>query len=156
MSAETAEEKNVATNRKARFDYFVLESCEAGIALKGTEVKSLREGNASFQDCYANIKNGEIWLIGLHISPFEKGNINNHDPKRDRKLLLHKQEIRRLFVKISEKGLTLVPLRIYFKNNIAKIELGVARGKKQYDKRETIAKRDVERDLQRRMHRSPV
>lgn len=156
MSTETAEEKNVATNRKARHEYFILESCEAGIALKGTEVKSLREGNASFQDCYANIKNGEVWLIGMHISPFEKGNINNHDPKRDRKLLLHKQEIRRLHAKISEKGLTLVPLRIYFKSNIAKIELGVARGKKLYDKREALAKRDVERDLQRRMHRSPV
>ncbi len=156
MSPEIAEEKNVATNRKARHEYFILESCEAGIALRGTEVKSLRDGNASFQDCYANIKNGEVWLIGMHISPFEKGNINNHDPKRDRKLLLHKQEIRRLFAKISEKGLTLVPLRIYFKNNIAKIELGVARGKKLYDKRESIAKRDVERDLQRRMHRSHV
>jgi len=153
MTEETQKEKIVATNRKAFHDYFIVETYEVGIALKGTEVKSLRAGNASFQDCYANIKNGEVWLIGMHISPFEKGNINNHDPKRDRKLLLHKQEIRRLYGKISEKGLTLVPLKIYFKNNIAKVELGLARGKKLFDKREAIAKRDVEREMRRNIRR---
>ena len=153
MTEETQKEKIVATNRKAFHDYFIVETYEVGIALKGTEVKSLRAGNASFQDCYANIKNGEVWLIGMHISPFEKGNINNHDPKRDRKLLLHKQEIRRLYGKISEKGLTLVPLKIYFKKNIAKVELGLARGKKLFDKREAIAKRDVEREMRRNIRR---
>ena len=119
MTAEASKDKIVITNRRALHDYFVVETYEAGIALKGTEVKSLRQGNASLQDSYATIRNGEVWLSGMHINPFEKGNINNHDPKRDRKLLMHKQEIRRLVGKLSEKGLTLVPLRIYFKKNIA-------------------------------------
>ena len=149
MTTETAKEKVVVTNRKALHDYFIIETCEAGIALKGTEVKSLRQGSANLQDGYALLRNGEIWLVGMHISPFEKGNINNHDPKRDRKLLLHKQEIRRLDGKISAKGLTLVPLKVYFKNNIVKIELGLAQGKKSYDKREAIKKREVERQLHR-------
>jgi len=149
MASETVTEKNVVTNRKAFHDYFILETYEAGIALKGTEVKSLRQGNANLQDSYAAIKNGEVWLHNMHISPFEKGNINNHEPKRDRKLLLHKQEIRRLIGKVSEKGLTLVPLRIYFKNKVAKVELGLAKGKKQYDKREAIARRDAERQVRR-------
>jgi SsrA-binding protein len=149
MASETVTEKNVVTNRKAFHDYFILETYEAGIALKGTEVKSLRQGNANLQDSYAAIKNGEVWLHNMHISPFEKGNINNHEPKRDRKLLLHKQEIRRLVGKVSEKGLTLVPLRIYFKNKVAKVELGLAKGKKQYDKREAIARRDAERQVRR-------
>jgi len=150
MTRESSEEeKVVVTNRKALHDYFVLDRFEAGIALKGTEVKSLRQGGANLQDGYAVIRNGEVWLIGMHISPFEKGNINNHEPKRDRKLLFHKQEIRRLVGKLSEKGLTLIPLRVYFKHNIAKVELGIARGKKSYDKREAIAKREVERQLRR-------
>jgi len=144
-----AEEKTVVTNRKALHDYFIIDRFEAGIALKGTEVKSLRQSNANLQDGYALIRNGEIWLIGMHVSPFEKGNINNHDPKRDRKLLLHKQEIRRLIGRIAEKGLTLVPLRVYFKNNIVKIELGIARGKKSYDKREAIKERETKRQIQR-------
>ena len=148
-SAEETNEKNVVTNRRALHDYFIIDRYEAGIVLKGTEVKSLRAGNATLQDGYAEIRNGEVWLIGMHISPFDKGNINNHDPKRDRKLLMHRQEIRRLHGKLSEKGLTLVPLRVYFKNNIAKLELGVARGKKSYDKRQAIAKREVERQLRR-------
>jgi SsrA-binding protein len=143
------EEKTVVTNRKALHEYFIIDRFEAGIALKGTEVKSLRQSNANLQDGYALIRNGEVWLIGMHISPFEKGNINNHDPKRDRKLLLHKQEIRRLLGKIAEKGLTLVPLRVYFKNNIVKIELGIARGKKSYDKREAIKERETKRQIQR-------
>ena len=149
MTSDTPDEKIVVTNRKALHDYFLIDRLEAGIVLKGTEVKSLRQGSANLQDGYAVIKNGEVWLIGLHISPFEKGNINNHDPKRDRKLLLHKKEIRRVFGKLSEKGLTLVPLKIYFSKNIVKVELAVARGKKSYDKREAIAKRDAERQLRR-------
>ena len=149
MTTETAKEKVVVTNRKALHDYFITETYEAGIALKGTEVKSLRQGSASLQDGYALLKNAEVWLIGMHINPFDKGNINNHDPKRERKLLLHKQEIRRLAAKLSTKGLTLVPLKIYFKNNIVKIELGLAQGKKSYDKREAIKKREIERQLHR-------
>ncbi len=153
MSADEANEKTVATNRKALHEYFILDRYEAGIVLKGTEVKSLRQGSANLQDGYAVIRNGELWLIGMHISPFEKGNINNHDPKRDRKLLMHRQEIRRVVGKISEKGLTLVPLRVYFKKHRAKVELGLARGKKSYDKRAAIAKRDVERQLRREFAR---
>jgi len=149
MTTESSKEETVVTNRKALHEYFIIDRYEAGIALKGTEVKSLRQRSANLQDGYAIIKNGEVWLLGLHISPFEKGNINNHDPKRDRKLLLHKQEIRRLVGKVAEKGLTLVPLRLYFKNNIVKVEIGLARGKKTYDKRESIKKRDVERQLRR-------
>ena len=149
MTTEDSTEKVAVTNRKALHDYFIIDRYETGIVLKGTEVKSLRQGSANLQDGYAAVRNGEVWLVGLHISPFEKGNINNHEPKRDRKLLMHKQEIRRLIGKISEKGLTLVPLRLYFKNSIVKLELGLARGKKSYDKREAIAKRDVERQLRR-------
>ncbi len=141
--------RQVVTNRKALHDYFIIDSYEAGIVLKGTEVKSLRQGSANLQDGYAILRNGELWLLGMHISPFEKGNINNHDPKRDRKLLLHKKEILRLIGNITEKGLTLVPLKVYFKNNIVKIELGLARGKKSYDKREAIKKRDTERQIRR-------
>ena len=149
-----ADEKIVVTNRRALHEYFVLDRVEAGIVLKGTEVKSLRQGSANLQDGYGVVRNGEVWLVGLHISPFEKGNINNHDPKRDRKLLLHKQEIRRLFGKLSEKGLTLVPLRIYFKGNVAKVELGLGLGKKSYDKRQAIAKRDADRQMRRPYARS--
>jgi SsrA-binding protein len=149
MTTESSKEENVVTNRKALHEFFIIDRYETGIVLKGTEVKSLRQRSANLQDGYAIIKNGEVWLLGLHISPFEKGNINNHDPKRDRKLLLHKQEIRRLVGKVAEKGLTLVPLRLYFKKNIVKVEIGLARGKKVYDKREAIKKRDVERQLRR-------
>ena len=156
MSAQTGEVKRVASNRKALHQYFILESFEVGIALKGTEVKSLRQGNANFQDSYAAIKKGEVWLVGMHISPFDKGNINNHDPLRERRLLLHKREIRRLVGRTAEKGLTLVPLNIYFKNNIAKIELGLARGKKLYDKREAIAERDAAREVRRSFRRTSV
>jgi SsrA-binding protein len=153
MSTPAPAERVVVSNRKALHDYFIIDRYEAGIALRGTEVKSLRAGSANLQDGYAIVRNGEVWLVGMHISPFEKGNINNHEPKRDRKLLLHKQEIRRLVGKISEQGLTLVPLKVYFKKNIAKVELGIARGKKSYDKREAIAKRDVERQLRRQYAR---
>jgi len=154
MTTEDTKEKVVVTNRKALHDYFIIDRYEAGLVLKGTEVKALRTGSANLQDGYALIRNGEVWLIGMHISPFERGNINNHDPKRDRKLLMHKSEIRRLVGKTSEKGLTLVPLKVYFKDNVAKVELGLARGKKSYDKREAIAKRDVERQMRREYARS--
>jgi SsrA-binding protein len=149
MTTQDVEERIVSTNRKALHDYFIIEKIEAGIALKGTEVKSLRLSDANMQDSYATIKNGELWLIGMHISPFEKGNINNHDPRRERKLLLHKKEILRLFGKIKQKGFTLIPLNIYFKSNRAKVTLALATGKKLYDKREAIAKREIERELQR-------
>jgi SsrA-binding protein len=153
VADKSSEEKVVVTNRKALHDYFILDRFEAGIVLKGTEVKSLRQGGANLQDGWAEIRNGEVWLIGMHVSPFEKGNINNHDPRRDRKLLVHKQEIRRLTGRVSEKGLTLVPLRVYFKNNIAKVEIGIVRGKKSYDKRQAIAKREMERQLRREYSR---
>jgi SsrA-binding protein len=149
MTREEVEEKNVVNNRRARHEYFILESHEAGIALKGTEVKSLRAGSANLQDGHVMVRRGELWLVGMHVNPFEKGNINNHDPLRDRKLLLHRNEIRKLTAKLQEKGLALIPLRVYFKKNIAKVEIGLCRGKKSYDKRETIKKRDVERQLQR-------
>ncbi|HMD14295.1 MAG TPA: SsrA-binding protein SmpB [Bacteroidota bacterium] len=149
MTTEDSTERAIVTNRKALHDYFILERFETGIVLKGTEVKSLRQGSANLQDGYAMVRNGEVWLIGLHISPFEKGNINNHDPKRERKLLMHRKEIRKVIGKTSDKGTTLVPLRLYFKNNIVKLELGLARGKQLHDKREAIAKREMERQLRR-------
>ena len=142
-------EKIVATNRKARHDYEIIESLEAGIVLQGTEVKSLRAGKANLKDGYAALKDGEVFLYNVHISPYEHGNIYNHEPTRMRKLLLHKGEIRRLIGKVQERGMTLVPLRLYFKNGRAKVELGLARGKKLYDRRRDIAQRDAERELRR-------
>lgn len=137
------------TNRKARHDYFILQTFESGIVLTGTEVKSLRKGNANLQDSYAELRNGEVWLEGMHISPYEQGSIYNHEPRRKRKLLLQKKEIRKLIGTLKEKGLTLIPLSVYFKGPYAKVELALARGKKSYDKREAIAKRDAERDIAR-------
>lgn len=151
--AET-EQRLIVSNRKARHDYQILEVLEAGIVLKGTEVKSLRKRTANLQDSYAIFKNGELWLLGLHISPYEQGNINNHDPVRTRKLLIQKKEMRKLFSKISEHGLSLVPLSMYFKGPYAKVELAIARGKKSYDKREAIAKRDAQRAISRTLRRS--
>jgi SsrA-binding protein len=148
---DNKEEHNIVVNRKARHDFEILETYETGIALVGTEVKALRVGKANLKDSYAGLKDGEVWLFGVHISPYSHGNIFNHSPERDRKLLLHRREIRRLIGKTKETGLTLVPLRMYFKHGKAKVELGLARGKKQYDKREAIAKRDVERDVKREM-----
>lgn len=144
-------EKIITTNRKARHDYFIVESMEAGIVLQGTEVKSLRLGQANLKDSYAAIRGGEVWLYHLHISPYDHGNIYNHDPVRPRKLLLHRREIKRLIGKVEERGMTLVPLRMYFKNGKAKVELGLARGKRQYDRRQDIARRDTERDVQREL-----
>ena len=142
--------KLIASNRRARHEYTIIETIEAGISLMGTEVKSLREGRANLTDAYAFLAEGEVVLKGLHITPYSHTSQTKLDPRRDRKLLLHKKEIRRLIGKVREKGLTLVPLRLYFNpRGIAKIELGLARGKREYDKRRTIAERDAERDMQR-------
>lgn len=149
--AEVKDQKNITVNRKARHEYTILQTFEAGIVLQGTEVKSLRAGKANLVDSYASIERGEIWLISAHISEYTQGNINNHEPTRSRKLLLNRSEIRKLTSKVNEKGLTLIPLRLYFKNGKVKVELGLAQGKKVYDKRETIAKRDFDREQQRRI-----
>lgn len=148
-----AGEKTVCTNKKARFDYEIDEKYEAGMVLTGTEVKSLRNGKANLKDGYARVIKGEVFLIGCHISPYEMGTHSNHDPERRRKLLLHKQEIKRLTGKTVERGLTLVPLRIYFRNGKAKIELGLGRGKKSYDKRETMRQRTADREMERAIRR---
>jgi len=136
-------------NRKARYEYEILETFEAGLVLKGTEIKSIREGKANIKDSYGIIKNNEAYILNMHISPYEQGNIFNHEETRTRKLLLHKKEILKLKSKLELEGLTLIPLKVYFVKNKAKLELGLARGKKLYDKRETIKKRDVERQLQK-------
>ena len=141
-----AADKVIATNRKAFHDYEILETYEAGIVLRGTEVKSLRESQVNFKDCYAAVDNGEAWLIGCYIAPYHHGTDANHDPERRRKLLLHRREIGRLLGKVAERGLTLIPLRLYFKDGRAKLELGLARGKKLYDKREAIRERDERRN----------
>ena len=141
--------KSIVQNRKARHDFFILSTVEAGIALHGTEVKSLREGRVNLKDSYARMKDGELWLLGMHISPYEKGNINNHDPERDRKLLLHAREIERMRRGIEEKGMTLVPLSLYFKEGRVKVELGLAKGKHEYDKRDDNAEREARREMER-------
>ncbi|MDH7515485.1 MAG: SsrA-binding protein SmpB [Bacteroidota bacterium] len=139
----------IATNRRARHDYHILEIFEVGVVLQGTEVKSVRAGQVSFQDSYATVQGGELFLIHLHISPFEKGNVFNHDPVRTRKLLARKREIRKLSQYSLEKGLTLIPLQLYFKGPYLKIELGVCRGKKLYDKRQSVKEREIQRDIAR-------
>ena len=136
-------------NRKARYDYEIKETYEAGIVLKGTEIKSIRNGNANLKDSYAIIKNNEVFLINMYISPYEQGNINNHEETRTRKLLLNKKEIFKIRDAITIDGYTLIPMKLYFKGNKAKIELGIARGKKSYDKREAIKERDIKRDLEK-------
>ncbi|HSF69685.1 MAG TPA: SsrA-binding protein SmpB [Nitrospira sp.] len=147
---EDIREKPVATNRKAFHDYFIEERYEAGIMLHGTEVKSLREGRVNLQDSYASVRGSEVFLHQCHISPYSHGNIMNHDPTRVRKLLLHTAEIHKLLGKTQQKGLTLIPLRIYFtKRGYAKVELGLAKGKKLYDRRETIKSREAGREVQR-------
>jgi SsrA-binding protein len=137
------------TNKKARRDYHIDDTIEAGLVLRGSEVKSLRDGKASLMDAYARIEGGEAWLSGLHISPYSHTRMEEQDPDRERKLLLHAAEIRRLGVKVQEKGYTLVPLRIYFKHGLAKVELGLGKGKKLYDKREDIKKADARREIER-------
>jgi SsrA-binding protein len=144
-------EKNITVNRKARHEFAILQVYEAGIVLQGTEVKALRAGKANLVDSYATVRDNEVWLISAHISEYSQGNINNHIPTRDRKLLMNRSEIRKLIGKVKEKGLTLVPLRLYFKNGKVKVELALAKGKKEYDKRETIAKRDFQRDQERKI-----
>ncbi len=146
--------KVVAQNRKARHDYFVLDAFECGIVLTGTEIKSVRAGNLNLKDSYASLEGGELWLVGMHISPYEKGTYYNHEPERTRKLLLHRHELLRLRSKIREKGLTLVPLSIYIKDGRrAKVELALARGKTAHDKRDAIADRDAKRDIARAVRR---
>ena len=142
----TDAEKLIASNKKAYHDYFVLQKLEAGIELMGTEVKSLRDGKANLKDSYVIIKGDEAFLFGAHISPYSHGNIQNHEPERTRKLLLHKREIEKLRVQIVEKGLTIVPLRLYFKGNRVKVEIAVVRGKKLFDKRETEKRREADRE----------
>lgn len=139
----------IANNKKAYHDYFIEEKYEAGVSLHGTEVKSLRMGKCSVKESFIRIENGEVYVYGMHISPYEKGNIFNRDPLRPKKLLMHRAEIRKLQGKIAEKGYTLVPLQVYFKNSLVKVEIGLARGKKLYDKRQDIAKKDQRREAER-------
>ena len=153
MKASPDDTRPIAANRKAFHDFFIEDRLEAGIALVGTEVKSLREGRVNLRDAYAEIRGGEVYLVGVHISPYEQGNVWNHDPLRERKLLLHGHEIARLQQKINERGYTLVPTRLYFRGSRVKVELGLARGKKQYDKRADLARRDAERDIERALRR---
>lgn len=141
--------KSIAENRKARHDYFIVDTYEAGVVLLGTEVKALREGRANLKDAYAKVKNGELWVHQLHISPYSHASYDNHDPLRPRKLLLHRDEIKRLVGKVNEAGHTLVPLKLYFKSGKVKLLLALAKGKRQYDKRESIRRREEQRDLDR-------
>ena len=143
--------QTITVNRAARHEYFVLETYEAGIELYGTEIKSIRNGSVNLKESWADIQNGEVFINGMHISPYEKGNIFNKDPFRVRKLLLHKKEINKLSGRIKQDGLTLIPLSLYFKKQYVKVELGLCKGKKLYDKRDTIAKRDAKSDIDRAM-----
>ena len=141
--------KLIANNKKAYHDYFILDTYETGISLAGTEVKSLRMGKCSIKETFVRIENGEVFIYGMHISPYEKGNIFNKDPLRSRKLLLHKYEINKLLGKTKEKGIAIVPLKVYFKGSLVKVEIGLAKGKKLYDKRQDIAKKDQQREASR-------
>ncbi|HDN67900.1 MAG TPA: SsrA-binding protein SmpB [Firmicutes bacterium] len=138
-------------NKKAHHDFFIIESVEAGIVLQGTEIKSIRQGKANLADSFARIENGEVFLYNFHISPYRQGNIYNHNPLRAKKLLLHRSPIKRLIGKVQQRGFTLVPLRVYFKNGRAKVELAVAKGKRSYDKRQDIAKREAQREMEREL-----
>ncbi len=141
-----SENRTITTNRRARYDYEVMETIEAGLVLTGTEIKAIREGRVSLSDSYAKPENGEMWLVNLHIAQYSAGSRDNHDPTRSRKLLMRKDQIRRLTRMVSERGLTLVPLRLYIKKHYAKVELGLARGRKRYDKRRAIVERDREKE----------
>jgi SsrA-binding protein len=141
--------KTVATNRKARHDYLIEETYEAGLVLTGTEIKSVRAGRVSLRDSFAMVKEGELWLMNAHIAPYDQGTYANHEPRRSRKLLMHRREINRIAGKLQEKGFTLVPLRLYLKNNLAKVELGLGRGKKQYDKRAALREKETRREIDR-------
>lgn len=151
MNKEINKEKNVTLNRKARYEYHILQTFEAGLVLVGTEVKALRQNKANLTDAYATLRDGEVWLLNAHIGVYDFGNINNHEPLRERKLLLNHREIKKLKNQVNEKGNTLIPLRIYFTKGKAKLELAVAKGKKMYDKREDIKNKDQKRDLERSM-----
>ena len=142
--------KVVSTNKKARFEYFIQETFEAGLVLKGTEIISVRNGQISLQEAYVRTNGEEIWLVGAHIAPYENVSAYQHDPNRDRKLLMHKKQIRKIFDEVRIKGMTIVPIRVYLKDGKAKLEIGLAKGKKQYDKRDAIKERDVERETSRR------
>lgn len=139
----------ITSNKKARYNYEIINTLEAGIVLQGSEVKALREGRANLTDAYARFRRGELWLVGLHISAYSKAAGEEYDPTRERKLLLNKQELRKLFRQVEEKGVTLVPLKLYFKNHLAKVELALAKGKRKYDKRAAIAERDLKREMDR-------
>lgn len=149
MAKQKEKQKLIANNKKAYHDYFIEENYEAGIALHGTEVKSMRQGKCSIKESFIRIENGEVYVYGMHVSPYEKGNIFNKDPLRVKKLLLHRYEINKLSGKVAEKGLTLVPLQVYFKEGKVKVEIGLARGKKLYDKRQDIAKKDQRREAEK-------
>lgn len=149
MTMAKEQGKLIANNKKAYHEFFILDTYEAGIALHGTEVKSLRMGKCSIKESFIRIEEGEVFIYGMHVSPYEKGNIFNKDPLRVKKLLLHKAEINKLLGKIKEKGMSVVPLKVYFKGSLVKVEIGLAKGKKLYDKREDIAKKDREREAQR-------
>ncbi|NLS76615.1 MAG: SsrA-binding protein SmpB [Chloroflexi bacterium] len=141
--------RDVAVNRKAYHDYFVDDKLEAGLVLTGTEIKSVRAGRVNLKDGYVTFRNGEAWMVNVHIAPYDQGNRANHDPRQDRKLLLHRREILRLHSQVKEKGITIVPLRMYLLNNLAKVEIAVVRGKKLYDKREALAQKEADRSIQR-------
>jgi SsrA-binding protein len=145
--------KTIATNRKARHDYHIDDTFEAGMVLTGTEIKSIRAGRVNLRDSYATLKEGELWLLNAHIAPYDQGAFANHEPRRARKLLMHRREINRIAGKLQEKGFTLVPLRLYLKNNLAKVELGLARGKKQYDKRAALRQKETRREIDRAVAR---
>ena len=151
MSAKQKGVKEITANRKAFHEYFVLERFEAGIELAGTEVKSIRGGNVNLKDAFCTIKNGELFIRGMHISPYEHGNIFNKDPVRPRRLLMHKREILKLNARVMQDGVALIPLSVYFKDSRVKVELGLCKGKKTYDKRETVARRDAKREMERAM-----
>ncbi len=151
MAKKQKDSNNLVTNRKARHEYFIEDSYEAGIALKGTEVKSIRQGSANIRDAYISFRGGEAFIENMHVSPYEQGNIFNADPMRSRKLLLHKREIRRLSASVARDGITVIPLRLYLSNGKIKVEIAVARGKKLYDKREAIAERDSKRKMEKAM-----
>ena len=151
MAKVTSGVKYIAENRKARHDYFIHETYEAGIALTGTEVKSLRQGKANLKDSFCRIEHGELLLLGMHISPYEQGNRFNHDPLRTRRLLMHRYEILKLFGKTKEKGYTLIPLNLYFKKGKVKVTVALVSGKKLYDKRQALAEKEAKRDIERRM-----
>ena len=146
MNKRADNDRTVSVNRRARYDYEILEQIEAGLVLKGTEIKSIRAGNANIREAYAKPQDGQLWLLNAHIAPYHGGGIYNHDPIRPRKLLLHAEQMADLIGSVTQKGLTLVPLKLYIKNHLAKVELGLARGKRQYDKRRTIIDRDRDRE----------